>query len=139
MQVEAAKHRLQQVHGSMSVSHREVAESRKWGTSLFAMHCRKFVLPQPLAPRSPYLRPMVSSILQSEMSSTPFRLMLNPLILMSLDVGRDVSTPVGVANDNETLQHLQLFCWEGLAEGCEDARSIVLKQCHRSTRNDTDL
>ena len=36
---------------------------------------------------------MVTSMLQSCMSSTPFRLMLNPLILMSLEVGLDVRTP----------------------------------------------
>lgn len=75
-------------------------ERDQCSTSLFARHCKKLVLPQPLAPRRPYLRPMVSSMLQSDMSSTPFRLMLKPLILMSLDVGRDVSTPVKV-NDGD--------------------------------------
>ena len=67
-------------------------------TSLFAIHCRKFVFPQPLAPMSPYLRPMVTSMLQSCMSSTPLRLMLNPLIFMSLEVGLDVRTPAGAHN-----------------------------------------
>lgn len=69
-------------------------------TSLLARHCKKLVLPLPLAPMRPYLRPMVSSIEQSCMSSTPLRPMLKPSILMSLDVGRDVKTPVTALCDS---------------------------------------
>mmetsp|Transcript_1591 Transcript_1591/g.6558 ORF Transcript_1591/g.6558 Transcript_1591/m.6558 type:complete len:271 (+) Transcript_1591:2992-3804(+) len=66
------------------------------GTSRWARHSRKLVLPQPFWPRRPYRRPMVISMSQSLMSSRPFMPMEKLLILMSREVGRDARLPVTV-------------------------------------------